>query len=72
MTELLWAGLVALRDYIALHVLTCLVPAFLRGVRLGLVFLILRPFDVAPALWNRLLGWIVVRLRVRVRDVAPP
>ena len=29
MTGLLWAGLVALRDYIALHVLTCLVPAFL-------------------------------------------
>lgn len=29
MTELFWAGLRALEDYIALHVLTCLVPAFL-------------------------------------------
>jgi len=28
-TELLWAGVAALKDYIALHVLTCLVPAFL-------------------------------------------
>ncbi|HXE74895.1 MAG TPA: permease [Candidatus Xenobia bacterium] len=29
MTELLWGGVAALKDYIALHVLTCLVPAFL-------------------------------------------
>jgi uncharacterized membrane protein YraQ (UPF0718 family) len=29
MTDLLWAGVVALEEYIALHVLTCLVPAFL-------------------------------------------
>jgi hypothetical protein len=29
MIELLWAGLAALKDYVALHVLTCLVPAFL-------------------------------------------
>jgi hypothetical protein len=28
-TELFWAGVAALKDYIALHVLTCLVPAFL-------------------------------------------
>jgi len=27
--ELFWAGIAALKDYIALHVLTCLVPAFL-------------------------------------------
>lgn len=29
MSELLWAGFRALKDYVALHVLTCLVPAFL-------------------------------------------
>jgi len=29
MMDLLWAGLKGLEDYIALHVLTCLVPAFL-------------------------------------------
>ncbi len=29
MTNLVWAGVDALKDYIALHVLTCLVPAFL-------------------------------------------
>lgn len=29
MLDLLWAGLKALEDYIALHVLTCLIPAFL-------------------------------------------
>ena len=27
--NLIWAGLAALQDYIALHVLTCLIPAFL-------------------------------------------
>src|SRR5574342_645080 len=27
--NLVWAGLAALQDYIALHVLTCLIPAFL-------------------------------------------
>jgi len=27
--ELIWGGLYALKDYIALHVLTCLIPAFL-------------------------------------------
>src|SRR3972149_8704176 len=29
MTGLFWAGVAALWDYVALHVLTCLVPAFL-------------------------------------------
>jgi len=29
MIELLLTGLVALKDYVALHVLTCLMPAFL-------------------------------------------
>ncbi|MBM4334025.1 MAG: permease, partial [Deltaproteobacteria bacterium] len=29
MSELIYAGLEALEDYIALHVLTCLIPAFL-------------------------------------------
>jgi len=28
MTEILWAGVLALKEYVALHVLTCLVPAF--------------------------------------------
>jgi len=29
LSEILFAGLAALEDYIATHVLTCLVPAFL-------------------------------------------
>ena len=29
MTDPIWAGLRALEEYVALHVLTCLVPAFL-------------------------------------------
>ena len=29
MMDLIWAGLKALEDYVALHVLTCLIPAFL-------------------------------------------
>jgi hypothetical protein len=56
----------------ALLLIQRLVPAFLRGVRLGFVFLILRPFDIVPTLWNRLLGWVIVRLRVRAREVTPP
>jgi hypothetical protein len=48
-----------------------LVPAALGGLRLSLAFLILRPFDVLPALWYRLLGWVVVRSRVRAADVTP-
>ena len=56
----------------ALLLIRRLVPEFLRGVRIVLVFLILRPFDIGSTLWNRFLGWIVVRLRVRARAVTPP
>lgn len=56
----------------ALLLIRRLVPAFLRGARMGLVFLILRPFDIVPTLRYRFLGWIVVRLRVRAREATPP
>jgi len=42
-----------------------LVPRALRRLRLGLAYVILRPFDIVPTLWNRLLGWAVVRARAR-------
>ena len=44
-----------------------LVPAGLRPARIVLAFLILRPFDIVPTLWYRLLGWVVVRLRLQIR-----
>lgn len=33
------------------------------SVRVAIAFLRLRPFDLLPTLWNRFLGWVVVRLR---------
>jgi glycosyl transferase family 2 len=37
----------------------------LRRTRIALAFLVLRPFDLAPMLWYRLLGWVYVRARAR-------
>lgn len=56
----------------ALHAVEALIPIGLRTVRIALVFLILRPFDIVPTLWTRFLGWVVVRMRVRAREVTPP
>ena len=56
----------------ALRAVQNLVPRGLRTLRVALAFLILRPFDILPTLWNRFLGWIVVRSRIRAREVAPP
>ena len=52
--------------------LGALVPQALRSLRLALAFTILRPFDILPALWHRMLGWAVVRARVRRPDVVRP
>jgi hypothetical protein len=35
--ELIYAGLEALQDYIALHVLTCLIPAFFTPKKLFII-----------------------------------
>jgi hypothetical protein len=48
----------------ALRVMDRLVPARFRGLRVALAFLILRPFDIVPTLWNRAIGWAVIRVRV--------
>jgi GT2 family glycosyltransferase len=45
-----------------------LVPA----MRIVLAFFILRPFDILPTVWYRLLGWAVVRLRLTLRGQAAP
>ena len=50
----------------ALRVTDRLVPANLRRLRVALGFLILRPFDILPTLWNRMLGWVFVQLRLLV------
>jgi len=44
-----------------------IVPATFGLLRVALVFPILRPFDILPTVWNRLLGWAVVRLRVQLQ-----
>jgi glycosyltransferase involved in cell wall biosynthesis len=51
----------------ALRVVGQLIPASLRTVRVAVAFLILRPFDILPTFYYRLLGWVVVRLRVQLR-----
>lgn len=56
----------------ALRVVERAIPRRLRTVRVGLAFLILRPFDIAPTLWNRSLGWAAVRLRLYLRGSGPP
>ena len=56
----------------ALLLVQRLVPAQLPALRTALAFLILRPFDILPALWYRLLGWALVRLRLRLRGRGAP
>ena len=56
----------------ALGVLDRSIPQRLRYVRVGLAFLILRPFDIWPTLVNRVLGWAIVRLRLLLRGEGPP
>lgn len=47
--------------------LAAALPRALRLPRIALAFLVLRPYDVIPALWNRILGSLWVRLRSRWR-----
>ena len=56
----------------SLFVFQRLVPASLPAARIALAFLILRPFDLLPALWYRLLGWALIRLRLRLRGHGAP
>jgi glycosyltransferase involved in cell wall biosynthesis len=49
----------------ALQFFDRLLPRAWRFLRVAAVFFILRPFDVLPSLWNRVLGWIFVRSRHR-------
>ena len=52
----------------ALFVIDRFVAPGLRTIRVAAAFLILRPFDILPTFWNRILGWIVVRLRMALRQ----
>jgi hypothetical protein len=56
----------------ALRAVDQLISARLSIARIGLAFLILRPFDISATLWNRALGWAVVRTRLVLRGVGPP
>jgi hypothetical protein len=57
---------------LALRCVHYLVPAWLPTLRSVLAFLVLRPFDILPSLWYRLLGWILVRLRLKLRGNKAP
>jgi hypothetical protein len=56
----------------ALRAIDTLIPRGLGTLRVALAFLALRPFDIVPALVNRILGWVVVRLRLALRGGKPP
>jgi glycosyltransferase involved in cell wall biosynthesis len=56
----------------ALRVVDRAIPRLLQNVRVGLAFLVLRPFDVWPTLVNRVLGWVIVRLRLLLRGQGSP
>jgi hypothetical protein len=57
----------------ALNGVSRLPPKFYRA-RVALTFIVLCPFDVLPALWNRLLGSavVLVLLRLRGQGAYPP
>lgn len=50
---------------LGLQLLQAILPSTISKVRVALAFLILRPFDILPTLWYRLLGWMFVRLRLK-------
>lgn len=49
-----------------------MVPAVLDSVRTGLYFLVMRPFDILPTFWYRLLGASLVSLREKSAGRVPP
>ena len=53
-----------------LYLVDFLLPRSWRLARVALAFLILRPFDILPSIWNRIFGWALVRYRSRWS--APP
>jgi len=48
------------------------IPAALGSLRTGLYFLVMRPFDILPTLWYRLLGASLVLLREKSAGRVPP
>lgn len=51
----------------ALNRIERMLPAMFRRTRVALTFFVLRPFDLLPTLWNRLLGGAVILLRLRLQ-----
>lgn len=52
--------------------MTSLVPRSLGAVRTGLYFLVMRPFDIVPTIWYRLIGASIVLRRERSAGRVPP
>lgn len=50
----------------ALSALHSLVPEKWSRLRVGLAFLLLRPFDILPTLWYRAIGTALIRIRIRL------
>jgi glycosyltransferase involved in cell wall biosynthesis len=48
------------------------IPSALGGLRTGFYFLVIRPFDILPTLWYRLLGASLVLLREKRAGRVPP
>lgn len=57
---------------VALLAIQRLIPEKLASARVALAFFVLRPFDLLPTLWYRLLGWVLVRARLKLRGQAAP
>ena len=51
----------------ALNRIERMLPPTFRRARVALTFFVLRPFDMLPTLWNRLLGGAVILLRLRLQ-----
>ena len=52
--------------------LVAAVPLEMTRIRAGLFFLVMRPFDVIPTLWYRLLGSALVLLHEKIAGRLPP
>jgi glycosyltransferase involved in cell wall biosynthesis len=51
----------------ALNRIERMLPPTFHLARVALTFFVLRPFDILPTLWNRLLGGAVILLRLRLQ-----
>ena len=51
--------------------ITKIIPSNLSAIRTGFYFIILRPFDILPTFFFRILGSMVVRFNISIQGKTP-